>query len=108
MAGDNESAIEHIHLTTKIQGVVLPTWAAISLAIAAILSTLTLALTILLAAQNLATITREIRVLQLHTQDIESVLERSGLAHRQDFAPWDTDAPSHGLDRADKAKPQPK
>lgn len=40
---------------------------------------------------------KEIRVLQLHTQDIEVVLERAGIAHRQDFAPWDSDSPTHGV-----------
>lgn len=86
--------VEHIHLTTRIEGVVLPTWAAICLAIAAVLSMLTLALTILLASQQISTMAKEIRVLQLDVQDVKNVLIRNGIATEADFAPASGDDPS--------------
>lgn len=71
-------------LSVKIEGVVLPPWIALALGAAAFLSGLAL---ILLwgVTRDMA---REIRVLQLHTQDVESVLIRSGAARRDDFAIW--------------------
>lgn len=83
---NSESEPNHIHLTTRIEGFVLPTWAAVSLAIAALLSTLTLAFTIILATQQVSIMTREIRSLQLYVLDVENVMIRHNIATRSDFA----------------------
>lgn len=77
-----------VHLVTKIEGVTLPTWLAVALAISAILA----AITFLDASRQLASLAKEVRVLQLHAQDIESVLVRNGIAKRSDFATWSADS----------------
>lgn len=73
-------------LVVKIDGVVLPAWLAVCLGAAAFLA----AIALLLLWTITRDMSREIRVLQLHTQDIESVLIRSGTSTRDDFAAWGT------------------
>lgn len=73
-----------VHLTVKVEGVVLPGWIAIALVATSILASLALLLTWSVNRE----LAREIRVLELHVQDVESVLIRSGAAERDDFADW--------------------
>lgn len=84
-----------VHLTVTVPGVHLPTWSAIALVLAFIFASLSF----LFAAQEISALRvesaakadelrREIRMLQLHAQDIENVLIRARVASRDDFAPW--------------------
>jgi hypothetical protein len=73
-----------VYLTAKIEGVVLPSWLAISLAASSIVAVLAL----LYLAAVCGQMGREIRILQLHAQDIENILIRSNLASRKDFPVW--------------------
>lgn len=84
-----------VHLTVTVPGVHLPTWSVIALVLAFIFASLSYMLTArevnamrTETAARTDELRREIRLLQLHTQDIESVLIRTGAATRQDFAPW--------------------
>jgi hypothetical protein len=93
----SEASNQNVYLTATIKGVVLPTWFAVALGLAALLSALTLVLTLVLGERVLTQINeqltlqrQETRLLQLHVQDIESKFIESGIAHRQDFAPWDS------------------
>lgn len=84
-AVDVENEKAEVRIVTKVQGVVLPTWVAI-----AVLSViLVCAGSLVQLARTLDRLEREIRILQLHARDIESVLIRSGVADRNDFAPWE-------------------
>jgi len=74
-----------VHMVTKIEGVSLPSWLALILAA----STFIAALAFLDFSRSVSALVKEVRVLQLHTQDVESVLVRSGIASRKDFATWD-------------------
>ena len=73
-----------MHLTVTVPGVHLPIWSVAALALAFIFT----ALALLLSIQELSDLRKEIRMLQLHTQDVENVLIRAGSAKREDFAPW--------------------
>lgn len=75
----------------QIPGAVVPGWIAAAVAIALILSALGFLLSIYLVADLRAEsveLRREMRLLQLHTVDVENVLIRKGAATREDFAPW--------------------
>ena len=83
-----------VYLNVTIKGVVIPTWVAIALsAMAIVASVIVLASVVIFrgAAHQLIDSqdrqTREMRILDLHLQDVESVLIRKGLAQRSDFAP---------------------
>lgn len=78
-----------IHLTAKIEGVVLPAWFAVSLCVVTVMATVTL----LFCWMTIQSLNREIRILQLHTADMENVLIRQGIATRQDFAQWGASTP---------------
>lgn len=103
-SSSNEQREPTHHFSLHNHGVTLPSWLAISMAAAFILATVTFLLT-LIELRNLRSesalrsdeIRREIRMLQLHAQDIESVLIRAGTAQRSDFAPW-----TNGSDRPTK------
>jgi hypothetical protein len=84
-----------VQVTVKVAGVTMPAWAAVLLTLAFVFS----AVALLIYADAAREQAREIRVLQLHAQDIESVLIQQGLAKRQDFAPWGPDAPTHDVNR---------
>lgn len=71
-------------LDVHIHGVVIPSWLAVCLLLVAVLA----ALSLLLGWRQQATLERELRVLQLHSADIENVLIRQGVADREDFAAW--------------------
>ncbi len=72
------------HLTVKIEGIVLPPWAGMALLLMTVLS-VTALLFVWIYCRELG---REIRVLQLHVQDVESAMIESGQAQREDFAEW--------------------
>lgn len=71
-------------LKVHIHGVVIPTWLAACLLLVAVIS----AVSFLLSWRQQVYIERELRVLQLHTADIQNVLIRQGVATRDDFAEW--------------------
>lgn len=82
-----------VHLDVELKGVVLPTWVAVTLSVIAALSAGVVLLAVLIfreAAESLSRAQagqmREIRVLDLHVQDVENALIRNGLARREDFA----------------------
>lgn len=75
---------EKTQVTVEIRGVVMPVWVAVLLACCLIIS----CLSFLLAYMELRKFSVEVRVLQLHVQDVESVLIREGVASRKDFAEW--------------------
>lgn len=68
----------------QFSGVHVPGWLAVVVGCALLFSALGLLLS-LLVIQNQA---REIRVLQLHVQDVQNVMIRNGDATRKDFAEW--------------------
>ena len=70
-------------LNVKIQGVVIPTWLAACLLITAIIA----AISMLLGWRQNVILEREIRILQVHSLDIQNVLIRQGIATRSDFIP---------------------
>ena len=72
------------HLTVKVEGIVFPVWVGAGLLLMTILSVAAL-LFVWIYCRELG---REIRVLQLHVQDVESAMIRSGQANRDDFADW--------------------
>lgn len=81
-----------VHLDVNIRGVVIPTWVALTLSGVAILAAVIVLLAVLMfksatesLIQSQATQTREIRLLDLHVQDIENVLIRNKIANREDF-----------------------
>jgi hypothetical protein len=82
-----------------VKGVIVPTWLAVVFGSALILSTLAFLLSLSLLAdfradarrerqEDISRFTSEVRLLQLHTQDLENTLIRLGAAKRSDFAPW--------------------
>lgn len=75
---------EPLDVRVVIPGAVLPGWAVILLALCLVFSGAGL----LFAYRQLEETAREIRVLQLHVQDVENVLIRQGIANRDDFAEW--------------------
>jgi hypothetical protein len=90
-ADEQHPTVVHFHN----HGVTLPAWLAISMAAAFILASLTFLLTVIELRDlrgefslKMEEQRREIRMLQLHAQDIENVLIRAGVARRSDFAPW--------------------
>lgn len=86
--------------------VTLPAWMGVCLAVTAILSAVAL-LTVLLLINNRAEqmaqtqdrMTKEVRVLQVHVQDVENAMIRLGLAHREDFAQWESGSPRHSKEK---------
>lgn len=106
MDTDAQAVPVHVHHTTHIRGIVLPQWVAIILGAVAFVSALVLLSAVFLFRDAMATmtekqesaladqqkatelLTKEIRLLQLHTQDVQNTLIRHGLARREDFAPW--------------------
>lgn len=68
-------------LKVEIKGVVIPTWLAACFATVSLCSVLAL----LLVWESRLRIEREIRILQVHAQDIQNVLVRQGIASRTDF-----------------------
>jgi hypothetical protein len=86
-----------VYLTTKIEGVVLPTWLAVALASTAVVAIIALVLLVAVCDR----LTREIRVLQLHVQDVEAVLIRERVGTRRDFAEWDAAGPPPQRDLPD-------
>lgn len=81
----------HHHI--DVRGVVIPTWVAILLSIVALSGSVIVLLSVLIfktAADDLRQSQnqqiKEIRLIDLHIQDIENVLIRNGLAKRDDFA----------------------
>lgn len=83
-----------VHLDLNVRGVVIPTWVAIVLSAMSVLAAVIALLAVILfksAADSLimsqGVQTKEIRILDLHVQDVENVLIRNGLAKRDDFAP---------------------
>jgi hypothetical protein len=82
----------HYHHHIDVRGVVIPTWVAILLSIIGLSASAVVLLAVMIfkdAASDLAKAqvdqTREIRILDVHVQDIENLLIRSGLAKRTDF-----------------------
>lgn len=71
-------------LDVHIHGVVLPVWFAACLLVIAIAS----AFILLSQLSQQRTVERELRVLQLHSADIENVLIRQEIGRREDFAEW--------------------
>lgn len=83
----------HYHHHIDVRGVVIPTWVAILLSIVGLSSSLVVLLAVLVfknAADDLRQSQqqqiKEIRLIDLHIQDIENILIRHGLAKRNDFA----------------------
>lgn len=84
-------APQPVHLSVKIEGVVLPIWLAGALLVCGIAAAVCLATAVYVVHDA----RRELRILQLHTSDMEAVFIRSGLAERSDFAAWhDGSAPA--------------
>lgn len=82
-----------INLEVNVKGVVIPTWVAVCLAVvtmAAAAVVLSAVLIFKTAADSLSNSqnnqTKEIRIIDVHIQDIENVLIRNGMAQRSDFA----------------------
>lgn len=73
-----------VHLTARIEGVVLPTWLSVCFAASAAIAAVALLLVWMLTRE----MAREIRVLELHVQDVEAVMIQQGLAKRDNFAIW--------------------
>lgn len=69
------------HLRVEIKGVVIPTWLAICFMVVALFAVLAL----LLVWESRLRLEREIRILQVHVQDVQNVLVRQGIADRTDF-----------------------
>lgn len=72
-----------IPVEIKIQGIVIPAWLTVCLLIVAVLATFSLLLVYTSTTQQ----AREIRLLQMHVQDVQSQLIKNGISTRQDFAP---------------------
>ena len=66
--------------------VLIPSWVAIAFMSCFVLATVALLLVWEVSGREI----RELRSLQLHAQDVENVLIRSGVGRREDFAPWPT------------------
>lgn len=86
----------------KIAGVVMPTWFAALQGLAMVLSLVTFLLAIFFFrdaaaayASGAKEVSHELRILQVHTMDIEGVLIRSRLATATDFAQWESGSPRH-------------
>lgn len=76
---------ESIQLQVKITGVVIPSWLAVVLLILAILASVSALVSWERGYKEQRILEREIRILQVHCQDIENVLIRQGIAGREDF-----------------------
>jgi hypothetical protein len=74
----------HLEARLEVKGMVMPAWFCMVLIGAFVLAVATM----LIGAATISAQTREMRVLELHVQDIESVLIRAGIARRSDFAAW--------------------
>lgn len=77
----------NLEVKVEVKGVVLPSWLSATLVGAFVVAVVTMMIMTWALLQN----TKEIRLLDLHTQDIENVLIRQGIAKRGDFAGWVTD-----------------
>jgi len=82
----NDSSREYVHLTVTLpsNSVMIPAWALLLIIACFVVASIGL----LLVWDTNRQESREIRSLQLHVQDVENVLIRSGLAHRSDMASW--------------------
>lgn len=84
---------EHVHLTVTLPSgaVMIPSWLGLLFVLSFLLATFALLL-VWQSEQNQIESSkqemREIRSLQLHTEDVENVLIRNGLAKREDFILW--------------------
>lgn len=95
MERESEDPRTNVHLTTVFKGTAIPSWLAGLAVLAFILETLALLLLVIVGKgymdaldKRIDQVTREVRIDQLHLQDLENVLIRSGKAERSDFAPW--------------------
>jgi len=68
----------------QFDGVTMPSWAAVALVIASVFS----ATLFLFGIVTIRDLVREVRVLQIHVQDIESALIDAGLVDRRNIAGW--------------------
>lgn len=78
-----DTKVLRLQATTKIDGVVLPQWLAVGTGVLFLCAVILLAM----MYERHRTLEREIRLLDLHIQDVENVLIRNGDAKREDFAP---------------------
>lgn len=88
-------------LDVNIRGVVIPTWVAVVLGVMGVAAALVVLLSVVIfksAADSLLQSQRdqikEIRILDVHIQDIENILIRNRMAVREDFAPHPSNPPS--------------
>lgn len=88
-----------ICVEVKVHGIVVPAWLVVCLLLLSVLASFSL----LLLYRSIDQHTRETRILQLHVQDIESVMIQNGHARRADFAPW----PGQGNVNQPQPEPQP-
>ena len=91
---------ERLQVSVIVKGIVLPPWVAVCICGAFIVATFAL----LLVWQASRDEAKEVRLLQLHVQDVENVLIRHGLARREDFATWQAPQPSIEIKPHDKEK----
>lgn len=90
-----EDRSQDIRLTIDRGTIVIPAWVGGLLTLAFLFSALAL---LLLWNSNQKT-ERELRILQLHTADIENVLIRQDVATRDDFASWGENGPPNAPDK---------
>lgn len=94
-------------LVVRVEGVVVPPWVAACVLVAGLLNVLAFgAVTgaLLLSRSEARAAKTEMRLLQLHVQDVESVLIRDGIAKRQDFAAWGQARPLAPEDKEEMRK----
>jgi hypothetical protein len=102
---DEEIPPEHrsaIDLKVHLPATTLSGWAATSLIGLTIVSAVTLFLVLVFTRPMLVELRGEIRVLQLYVSDVQDVMIRQGVAHREDFPYRFRPEPSKGADRDPK------
>lgn len=88
--------VPHITLNIGRGCVVLPSWLAALGGVIFLCAVLSLLVVLLVAGPQLGNLAKEVRVLGLHVEDVESVLKDHGLATERDFAGWGNDTgPGH-------------
>lgn len=96
---EDRRGLTNVHLTTTFKGVAVPTSVGVLGALVFLITAGSLLLLVLVGGakaeefrKELERSNREVRILQLHMQDVENVLIRTKQAERSDFAPWQAQA----------------
>lgn len=99
---DSGAQRANVNLTVHLPSTTLSGWAAGALVGITVASVITLFLVLVFTRPMLVELSAELRVLQIYVNDVQDVMIRQGVAHREDFPYRFQLEPKKGADRDPK------